>query len=100
QTRRLAAAGHRVDSVQFSLQWLQWRTTKPHRDLIRAVLCARFAYFVRVPHVTPTDADRIGVGTGVRHRRDHYSIAVDVDIGRGYRGPDEIYRMPALHPAP
>ena len=78
---------------------LQWRTTEPHCDFIRAVLCARFAYLVGVTHVTPTDTDRIGVGPAVRYRSNHYSITVDVDIGRGYRRPYEIHRVPALHPA-
>jgi hypothetical protein len=88
----------RFSSVQ--VDSLQWRTTEPHRHLIGAVLCSRFAYLIGVTHVAPTDTDRIGVGTGVRHRGDHYSIAVDVDVSRGYRGPCEIHRVPPLHPAP
>ena len=37
---------------------------------------------------------------GVGHRSNRYSITVDVDVGRGHRGPCEIHRVPPLHPAP
>ena len=82
--------------LQGSLQ--RW-TAKPHRDFIRAVQCARFAYLIGVTHVAPSRTDEVLIGPSVRHRRDHYSIAVDVDVGRGCPVPGEIHRMPALHPA-
>jgi hypothetical protein len=70
-----------------SIALLQRRTAKPHSHFIGAILCARFAYLVRVTHVASSDADEVLIGATVGHRGDHYSIAVDVDVGRGYRRP-------------
>src|SRR6266403_6026278 len=86
--------------LKLPTDWLQGRTAKPHRDFIGAVLCARFAYLIGVTHVAPSHTDEVLIGPVIRHRGDHYSITVDVDVGRGYRRPREIYRVPALHPAP
>ena len=83
--------------LQGSLQ--RW-TAKPHRDFIGAVGSRRVAYFIRVTHVAPSHTDEVLIGPVVGHCRDHYSITVDVDIGRIRPAPGEIYRVPALHPAP
>ena len=79
---------------------LQRRPAELHRDLIGAVLRPRVAHLIDVTRVASTHTDEVFIGPSVRHRSDHYSITVDVDVGRGYRGPCEIHRMPALHPAP
>ena len=79
---------------------LQGRRAEPHRNFVRAVLCARVAYFIDVTHVAPTDTDGVRIGAVVGHRGDHYSVAVDVGVGRGCPVPGEIHRMLALHSAP
>src|SRR6266566_113780 len=70
------------------------RTSESHRHLIGAVLGTRFAHFIGERGV-PLSAGVIGIGAIVRYRRHHYSIAVDVDVGRGYWRPCEIHRVPA-----
>jgi hypothetical protein len=79
---------------------LQGRRAEPHRNFVRAVLCARVAYFIDVTHVAPTDTDGVRIGAVVGHRGDHYSVAVDVGVGRGCPVPGEIHRKSAQDPAP
>jgi hypothetical protein len=87
--------------VRFALAIpLQRRATEAHSHFIGAVLGARFAYLIGVTHVTATHADEVLIGPVVRYSPDHYSITVDVDIGRVRPGPGEIHRVPALHSAP
>jgi hypothetical protein len=59
---------------------LKGRAAKPHSHFIGAVLCARFAYLIRVTHVASSDTDEVLIGPIVRDRRDHHAITVDVDI--------------------
>jgi hypothetical protein len=79
---------------------LQRRATKPYRDLVGAVLRPRVARLIDVTHVAPSHTDEVLIGPVIRHRRDHYSIAVDVDISRIRPAPGEIHRVPVLHPTP
>jgi len=54
---------------------------KPHRNLVRAVGTACFAYPIRVGRTT-TGADAIGIETrNVGDRDSQHAIAVDVDAG-------------------
>ncbi len=76
------------------------RTAEPHRDLVGAVLGARVAHLIDITRVASSHTDEVLIGPGIRHRRNHYSITVDVDIRRGCPGPGEVHRMSALHPAP
>src|SRR6266568_5437174 len=79
---------------------LQWRTTEPHCDFIRAVLCPRVAYLIGVTRIATSHTDEVLIGPVVGHRRNHYPITVDVDIGRIRSAPGEIHCVPALYPAP
>src|SRR6266567_9349839 len=38
---------------------LQGRRAEPHRNFVRAVLCARVAYLIDVTHVAPTHTDEV-----------------------------------------
>src|SRR5205807_3441835 len=78
---------------------LQGRRSEPHRNFVRAVLCARVAHLIDITRVTPSNTDEVLIGLIVRRRCDHYSITVDVDIGRGCPGPGEIHCMLAFHSA-
>jgi hypothetical protein len=72
-------------------------TAKPHRDLVRAVLSARFADLVGVGAL-PTRPDLIGVQTGdVRHSGNQRAVAINIDVVRGSPIPREIHRLPPLH---
>ena len=70
---------------------------KPHRNLVRAVGSACFAYPIRVGPTT-TGADAIGIETrNVGDRDSEHAVAVNVDVVRGRSGPGEIHGLPPLH---
>ena len=79
---------------------LQWRAAEAHSHFIGAVLGASFAHLIGVTHVATTHTNEVLLGPVVGHRSNHYSITVDVDIGRVCSAPSEIHRMPPLHPTP
>ena len=83
QTRRPAAAGRRVDREAV---WLFPLRPEIHSDIIRARPGASFTHLVHEASLA-SGAGGIVIQTIVRRCRDHISIAVDVDVGRGRAPP-------------
>ena len=65
-----------------------------HRDLVRAVSSARFAYLIGERGFA-SSAGAIGIETGVQHGSNRQAVAIDVDVTRSRSGPGEIYRVAA-----
>src|SRR5438876_10385809 len=78
----------------------QWALLpEPHGHLVGAGRGARFTHLIGVPGPTSVTGG-INIGARVRYRRDHNSIAVDIDIVRGRPGPAETHRIYSPHLAP
>jgi hypothetical protein len=78
---------HAWDSVSFLLkvvipgsddEGIRKEMSKCHSNLIRAVTCARLAYFVDIGSMTAA-IGVIRVETVVRNRNDQHAVTVDVD---------------------
>ena len=63
-----------------------------HSNLIRAVTCARLAYFVDIGGMTAT-IRMIRVETIVRNGYDQHTVAVNVNAAWSRPGPWEVHRL-------
>src|SRR5207248_10640486 len=84
--------------IKFGLLYYS-ATAKPHRYLIGAVLCSRFAHLIC--NGGPTLLARaIRIAASIGHCRDDHTIAVNVDVGRSRPAPDEINGVNSMNLAP
>ena len=69
---------------------------EPHRRIVGAGHGASFTHLIRVPGPAGVSGG-ISITARVGYCRDHDSIAVDVDVGRGRPAPSEMRRIYSTH---